>query len=158
MRPKAERHVAVVRAMDVDRLWVAERPGITVGRPEHHEHAVALAQLLAMELCVARDPAVETTTRSGDPEELLDRLRDEVDLVDELLAQRGILVDEEQRVTGDAGRRVHASEQHEDGEVAQLVVREQLAVHRRAHHVAEQIVPELLGVERSPSRCWCTAW
>ena len=61
------------------------------------------------------------------------------------LAQLWVFVDQQEAVAGRSGSRVHPAQQHEEGEVLELVVGHQLAVDRRAHHVAEEIVAELLA-------------
>ena len=117
VRPEPERHVPVVRAEDVDLLRVGERLRVAIGGPVHHQHLLALVHLLAVELDVLGDPAVQAAAGAGDAEELLDDLRHLVDVVDHLLTQCRVAVDQQQRVAGGARRGVHAAEQHEEREV-----------------------------------------
>ena len=77
VRPVAEGEVRVRRAVEHERLRVVEHLGIAVGRRQHERGHLALADRPAADLDVARRGAGEALVGRVEPQQLLERGRDQ---------------------------------------------------------------------------------
>ena len=80
----AERELLADRPVDVETVAVGIAPVVTVGGPDEEQHGAACGHRPPVELHVARDVSADVRRGRLEAEDLLDRVGDEREIVDEL--------------------------------------------------------------------------
>ena len=142
--PRAERHVAVVRPVELHLVGVLERLGVAVGGGEVHQHLVPRLHGAAGVLDVLGHLAGHGHRRVG-PQQLLDRGRHQLGLGHQALAVVGVGGQVPQRRADGAPGRVDAGDEDQRRHAEHDAVVDRLAVHLGGEQLAQQVVAGVLA-------------
>jgi hypothetical protein len=151
VRPEAtvdaepERRVAVLLTVDHERVGIVELLRIAVGRRERQQHPVVLLHRTAVEVVVLGHQARHRHRGVG-AEELLERERHHVGVVEQALVVLGVLGEVPQRRSDGRPRRVDPGDEQQHDHAADHVVVHRLPVDLHVQEVAGEIVTGVLAM------------